>query len=71
MLDNKFVLLIGDIDSPGRSLGIPEKFMASLTGGKVHQVLCTGNIGAKENINLLKRIAPIISIVRGPKDEVI
>ena len=38
------VLVIGDFHIPHRSPGLPEKFKSLLVPGRIHHVLCTGNL---------------------------
>jgi vacuolar protein sorting-associated protein 29 len=41
------VLCIGDIHIPHRATDIPAKFRELLKPGKIHQILCTGNLCSK------------------------
>lgn len=38
------VLCIGDIHVPHRAIDLPGKFKSLLQPGKIHAVLCTGNL---------------------------
>lgn len=63
-------MLIGDLHVPYKAVEIPDKFKENLGSGKIHQVLCTGNIGSKEGLAYLKKIAPSFTMVRGDQEEV-
>jgi vacuolar protein sorting-associated protein 29 len=41
------VLCIGDLHIPHRTTDIPPKFKELLKPGKIHQILCTGNVCTK------------------------
>jgi vacuolar protein sorting-associated protein 29 len=41
------VLCIGDLHIPHRTTDIPAKFKELLKPGKIHQILCTGNLCTK------------------------
>jgi hypothetical protein len=41
------VLCIGDLHIPHRTTDIPSKFKELLKPGKIHQILCTGNLCCK------------------------
>jgi hypothetical protein len=41
------VLCIGDLHIPHRTADIPQKFKELLKPGKIHQILCTGNLCCK------------------------
>jgi hypothetical protein len=47
------VLCIGDLHIPHRTTDIPTKFKELLKPGKIHQILCTGNLCTKVCSRLL------------------
>jgi len=63
------VLVIGDMHVPSRAHQIPAKFKALLVPGKIHTVLCTGNLCTKEMYDYLRGIATDVHVVRGEFDE--
>ncbi|SBS87755.1 vacuolar protein sorting-associated protein 29, putative [Plasmodium ovale] len=65
----ELVLLIGDFHSPMRNLGLPDCFKDLLKTDKIKHVLCTGNIGSNENLELLKNIADSVHITKGDMDD--
>ncbi|KAI4835931.1 vacuolar protein sorting-associated protein 29 [Plasmodium brasilianum] len=65
----ELVLLIGDFHSPMRNLGLPECFKDLLKTDKIKHVLCTGNVGSSENLELLKNIADSVHITKGDMDD--
>ncbi|SCM03034.1 vacuolar protein sorting-associated protein 29, putative [Plasmodium chabaudi chabaudi] len=64
----EFVLVIGDFHSPMRNLGLPDCFKELLKTDKIKHVLCTGNVGCNENLELLKNIADSVHITKGDMD---
>lgn len=62
------ILVIGDLHIPHRAYSIPQIFREALAG-KVHQILCTGNLCTKAELEMLKQFCPEIQIVRGEFDE--
>lgn len=65
----ELVLLIGDFHSPIRNLGLPDCFKELLKTDKIKHVLCTGNVGCNENLELLKNIADSVHITKGDMDD--
>ncbi|VWU49435.1 vacuolar protein sorting-associated protein 29, putative [Hepatocystis sp. ex Piliocolobus tephrosceles] len=65
----EFVLIIGDFHSPMRNLGLPDCFKDLLKTDKIKHVLCTGNVGSSENLELLKNIADSVHIAQGDMDD--
>jgi vacuolar protein sorting-associated protein 29 len=63
------VLLIGDLHIPQRSVDLPEKFKELLAPGKMQHILCTGNIGSREQVDWLKSLASNVHIVGGDFDD--
>jgi vacuolar protein sorting-associated protein 29 len=64
------VLTLGDFHIPSRKQDIPESFKEYLVPGKVHHVLCTGNIGDEEQVKKLQKISPNFLMVKGDQDEI-
>eukprot|EP01084_Bolivina_argentea_P134650 237449_1 len=64
----ELVLVIGDLHIPRRKSDIPKKFHALLVPGKMKHVLCTGNVGSRQQLDFLRGIAPNVHIVRGDED---
>uniref|UniRef100_A0A061RC65 Vacuolar protein sorting-associated protein 29 n=1 Tax=Tetraselmis sp. GSL018 TaxID=582737 RepID=A0A061RC65_9CHLO len=63
------VLCIGDFHVPHRALDIPPEFKKLLVPGKIHHILCTGNLCVKEVQDYLRGICPDLHVVRGDFDE--
>eukprot|EP01083_Nonionella_stella_P017076 47706_1 len=65
----QLALVLGDLHIPTRAVDLPEQFKNLLAPGKIHHVLCTGNVGSKKAMESLQRIAPNLHIVRGDFDK--
>ncbi|KAK8886930.1 Vacuolar protein sorting-associated protein 29 [Tritrichomonas musculus] len=63
------ILVIGDLHIPQRKLDIPDAFKQILTPGKIHRILCTGNLTTKETLNYLKKLCKDVILVTGEEDE--
>lgn len=63
------ILVIGDLHIPTRAHQIPHQFKTLLVPGKIHYVLCTGNLCTKETYDFFKSIAPEVHVVKGEYDE--
>jgi len=63
------ILIIGDLHIPMRSHAIPAVFRDNLSGGKIHKILCTGNLCTKDELELLKSFCSDIQFVRGEFDD--
>ncbi|WPT18178.1 Vacuolar protein sorting-associated protein 29 [Picochlorum sp. SENEW3] len=61
-------LAIGDIGVPLGSQGIPQKLKELLQPGKIHQVICTGNLCDEATMDFLKTVSSNIIIVQGDLD---
>jgi vacuolar protein sorting-associated protein 29 len=64
------VLVLGDLHIPQRCANLPSKFKKLLVPGRIHHILCTGNLCTKESLDYLKTLANDVHIVRGDFDEV-
>jgi vacuolar protein sorting-associated protein 29 len=64
-------LVIGDLNIPYRSHGLPKKFKSLLVPGRIQHILCTGNLCNKETMDYLKTLANDVHVVRGDFDDVI
>ena len=53
----ELVLVLGDMHIPHRASAIPEKFKRMLVPNKMQHVICTGNLGSKENFDGLRNLA--------------
>ncbi|CAN8061801.1 unnamed protein product [Agarophyton chilense] len=62
------VLAIGDFHVPHRSPGLPKRFKALLTPGKIQFILCTGNLCSTEIEQYLHSLGPEAQIVAGDMD---
>eukprot|EP00608_Synchroma_pusillum_P006652 CAMPEP_0198419282 /NCGR_PEP_ID=MMETSP1452-20131203/108_1 /TAXON_ID=1181717 /ORGANISM="Synchroma pusillum, Strain CCMP3072" /LENGTH=188 /DNA_ID=CAMNT_0044139407 /DNA_START=45 /DNA_END=611 /DNA_ORIENTATION=- len=65
----ELVLVLGDIHQPARASAIPAKFQKMLVPGKIHHVLCTGNLVSREVYDELRSLAPNVHVVRGDFDD--
>ncbi|KAK1445100.1 metallo-dependent phosphatase like protein [Babesia gibsoni] len=65
----ELLMVIGDLHVPQRALDLPQCFRELLNTDKIKQVLCTGNVGSKDMLDLLKSISPNLHIVKGDFDE--
>ncbi|WIA38202.1 hypothetical protein OEZ86_001550 [Tetradesmus obliquus] len=63
------VLCIGDIHIPHRATDIPAKFRELLKPGKIHHVLCTGNLCSKSMLEFLRGICSDVKVVQGDFDD--
>ncbi|CAL5226877.1 g9750 [Coccomyxa viridis] len=63
------VLCIGDLHIPHRATDIPPKFKALLVPGKIHHILCPGNLCTKETYDFLKTVCTDLHITKGDFDE--
>jgi len=64
------VLVLGDLHIPFRCNALPAKFKKLLVPGRIHHILCTGNLCSKETLDYLKTLASDVHIVRGDFDKV-
>ncbi|RKP03226.1 hypothetical protein CXG81DRAFT_3104, partial [Caulochytrium protostelioides] len=62
------VLLVGDFHIPHRAVALPLPFQSLLVPGKIHQVLCTGNLTAPHLMDTLRAICPDVHVVQGDAD---
>lgn len=63
------VLIIGDLHIPYKAHEISRIFRDHLQPGKIHQILCTGNVCVKSEMDYLRTICNEIVVVRGELDE--
>lgn len=61
----ELVLVLGDLHIPQRTSAIPEKFKRMLVPNKMQHVICTGNLGSKEQYEELRNLAPNVHVVSG------
>lgn len=61
--------MLGDFHIPFRSSSLPAKFKKLLVPGRIHHILCTGNLCTKDSFDYLKTLANDVHIVRGDFDE--
>lgn len=69
-LRDQFILIIGDLHIPDKANGLPEKFKELLVPGVISHVICTGNVGNQQTLDMLKAISNNFTMVRGDCDEV-
>ena len=62
--------MIGDLNIPYRSHGLPKRFKSLLVPGRIQHILCTGNLCNKETLDYLKSLANDVHVVRGDFDDV-
>ena len=62
--------MLGDLHIPHRTSAIPPKFKKLLVPGKIHHILCTGNLCTKETYDYLRSVANDVHVVKGDFDEV-
>lgn len=63
------VLIIGDLHIPYKAHEISRIFRDHLQPGKIHKILCTGNVCVKSELDYLRTICNEIEIVRGEFDD--
>lgn len=63
------VLCIGDLHVPCRAVDLPSKFRSLLVPGKIHKVLCTGNLCTGEMHDFLRSICSDITVSQGNLDD--
>mmetsp|Transcript_48000 Transcript_48000/g.71134 ORF Transcript_48000/g.71134 Transcript_48000/m.71134 type:complete len:220 (-) Transcript_48000:139-798(-) len=61
----ELVLVLGDMYIPQRACSIPEKFKRMLVPNKMQHVLCTGNLGSRDQYEELRNLAPNVHVVSG------
>jgi vacuolar protein sorting-associated protein 29 len=66
----ELVLVIGDHHIGNRAHVIPEEFQRMLVPNKMQHVICTGNLGSKEQFNELRQLAPNVHVVAGDSEYV-
>lgn len=64
----ELVLVLGDLHIPSRENVIPAKFKRMLVPNKMQHVICTGNIGSKEQYDELRSLAPNVHVVSGDSE---
>lgn len=62
------MLVLGDLHIPHRADAIPPQLKELLVPGKMHHVLCTGNVCSKATEEYLRTLANSVHIVRGDMD---
>merc|ERR1711934_362708 len=63
------VLIIGDLHIPHRAAAIPQKFQNMLTPGKIKQILSTGNLCGRDQLDFFKSVCSDVTVVKGDFDE--
>jgi putative phosphoesterase len=63
------VLIIGDLHVPYKAHEISRIFRDHLQPGKIHQILCTGNVCVQSELDYLRTICNDIVVVRGEFDD--
>ena len=63
------ILVIGDFHIPQRSLVLPDQFQEILKPGKVHRILCVGNLTTNDTLKWLKSICKDVICVSGDLDD--
>eukprot|EP00887_Chlorella_sp_A99_P003322 scaffold26.g3322.t1 len=63
------VLAIGDLHIPHRASDLPAKFRALLVPGKIHHVICTGNLCTESVYEYLRSVCSDVHVVQGDFDE--
>ena len=65
----ELALVLGDAHVPGRAPKIPAKLKRMLVPNKMQHVLCTGNMGSREQYEELRALAPTQHFVSGDDDD--
>ncbi|KAJ3106210.1 hypothetical protein HDU97_006843 [Phlyctochytrium planicorne] len=63
------VLCLGDLHIPHRAVDLPPKFKKLLVPGKIHQILCTGNLTTHAVYTYLRTVSSSILSVLGDFDD--
>mmetsp|Transcript_37489 Transcript_37489/g.94632 ORF Transcript_37489/g.94632 Transcript_37489/m.94632 type:complete len:203 (-) Transcript_37489:53-661(-) len=63
------ILCIGDLHIPHRAQDLPTQFKELLKPGKIHSILCAGNLCSKTVVDYLRGISSDLTIVQGDFDE--
>ena len=63
------VLCLGDLHVPHRAVDLPPKFKSLLNPGKIHQILCTGNLCTEAMYDYLRSICSDVVVAQGDFDE--
>ncbi|GMH42375.1 hypothetical protein BSKO_10294 [Bryopsis sp. KO-2023] len=62
-------LCIGDLHIPHRASDLPPRFKELLQPGKIHHVLCPGNLCSREVLDYLKTVCSSIHFTKGDFDD--
>ncbi|KAJ1563393.1 hypothetical protein HK405_002196, partial [Cladochytrium tenue] len=62
-------LLLGDLHIPQRAIDLPPKFKKLLVPGKIHQIICTGNLTSRDALDYLRTVSSEVACVRGDFDD--
>lgn len=65
----ELLMVLGDLHVPQRSLFLPPCFKRLLKTDKIKRVICTGNVGSNEMLEVLNDISPSLHIVQGDYDD--
>ncbi|KAI9345141.1 Metallo-dependent phosphatase-like protein [Zopfochytrium polystomum] len=63
------LLILGDLHIPHRAIDLPPKFKKLLVPGKIHQIICTGNLCSRETLDYLRTVSPDVTAVIGDYDD--
>lgn len=63
------VLCLGDLHIPHRAVDLPSKFKSLLAPGKIHHILCTGNLCSEAVFDYLKSVCSDVNVAQGDFDE--
>eukprot|EP00201_Polytomella_parva_P020142 CAMPEP_0175043350 /NCGR_PEP_ID=MMETSP0052_2-20121109/3127_1 /TAXON_ID=51329 ORGANISM="Polytomella parva, Strain SAG 63-3" /NCGR_SAMPLE_ID=MMETSP0052_2 /ASSEMBLY_ACC=CAM_ASM_000194 /LENGTH=198 /DNA_ID=CAMNT_0016306377 /DNA_START=89 /DNA_END=685 /DNA_ORIENTATION=+ len=63
------VLCMGDLHIPHRAAELPLKFRELLKPGKIHSILCCGNVCSSAYLDHLKTLSSELHVVKGDYDD--
>lgn len=63
------VLLIGDTHVPHRASDLPDKFKSLLVPGKIHKIICPGNLCSEAMYDYLRSICADVTVTAGDFDD--
>lgn len=67
--EKMILLVLGDLHMPQRKVDIPEEFSKMLIPGKIHRILCTGNLTGKDTYIYLNSLCKDVIVATGDEDE--
>jgi len=64
----ELALIVGDFHIPMRAVDVPDKFKKILVPNRLHNVICTGDVGSRDILDWLKSLSDNFVMVKGQYD---